>query len=106
MRRRNALPVFQSWAHLFLAYGYLELSRIDRAWLHAVKAVNLAETTGELSAIKSSMFLLGEVERVGGDSAASVYWFRRMQERFFPDHSKLPAVLSVVGMTRVVNLRA
>ncbi|MDA8016884.1 MAG: hypothetical protein MPN21_05485 [Thermoanaerobaculia bacterium] len=106
MKRHRALPVYQAWAHLFLCCGYLELGRFRRAWLHGMKARSLADQTGDYGAIKSSLFMLGEVERSAGDSAASYQWFAEMQRRFFPDSPEMPELMSQIGMTRVVNLRA
>lgn len=106
LKNREQLPVYQTWAHIFLCCGYLELGRVRRAWLHGMRAKALAESTGESNTLKSSLFMLGEVERFAGDTGASYEWFAELQRRFYPDDPAMPDLLSVVGVTRVVNLRA
>ncbi|MEM1182664.1 MAG: hypothetical protein AAGM22_30240 [Acidobacteriota bacterium] len=104
--RRSGERLFQSWAHLFLGYGHLELGRVRHAWLHARKALALAEAMGDDEAIKSALFVLGDVERTAGDSEAAYACFHQMQQRFFPEHPDYAELLSVVGVAQVVNLRA
>jgi tetratricopeptide (TPR) repeat protein len=106
LKRSDALPIMQAWAHLFLCCGYQELGRTRRAWLHGMRARELAEETGDYDAIKSALFMLGEVERCGGDSESAYAWFREMQQRFYPENPEMPVLMAHVGMTRVVNLRA
>lgn len=106
LQRSGASVIDEAWAHLFLCFGYSELGRYRRAWTHGFRAHELAETTGDYGAVKSALFLLGEVERCAGDFEASYEWFAEMQRRFYPDNPDMPQLLSCVGMTRVVNLRA
>ena len=104
--RRRGEKLFQSWAHLFLGCGHLELGRLRHAWLHVRRALEIAEETGDDEAIKSALFMLGEVERTAGDSQAAYACFRRMQDRFYPGQTDYAEVLALVGTSRVVNLRA
>lgn len=104
--RRRGEKIFQTWAHLFLGCGHLELGRVRDAWLHVRKALTLAETMGDDEATKSALFMLGEVERTAGDTQAAYACFKRMQEQFFPDEPDYAELLSVVGVAQVVNLRA
>ena len=106
LRRAEGSATDEAWAHLYLCFGYNELERYRRAWRHGIRAHELAEATGDFGAIKISLFLLGEVERCAGDHQASYEWFAEMQRRFYPGNPELPQLMSRVGMTRVVNLRA
>lgn len=104
--RPRGMRSMQVWAHLFTCAGYLELGRVRRAWVHGRKALAFAYQTGEQDAIKTTLFMMGEVERSGGDIEAAFGYFARIQKRFFPDQNDAPALLSVVSMAKVVNLRA
>ncbi len=104
--RPRQMRSMQVWAHLFTCAGYLELGKVRRAWVHGRKALAFAYETGEQEAIKMSLFMMGEVERSGGDIDAAFGYFSKVQQRFFPDHEEAPALLSVVSMAKVVNLRA
>lgn len=106
MKRRNTQPVSQGFAHLFLCCGYLELGRVRRAWTHGMKARELSEETGDFELMKGSLFMLGDVERTAGDNAAAYEWFAEMQRRFYPNDPGMPELMSQVGMTKVVNLKA
>ncbi len=104
--RPRQMRSMQVWAHLFTCAGYLELGKVRRAWIHGRKALAFAYETGEQDAIKMSLFMMGEVERSGGDIDAAYGYFAKVQQRFFPDQEEVPALLSVVSMAKVVNLRA
>ncbi|MEM9597645.1 MAG: hypothetical protein AAGD06_25490 [Acidobacteriota bacterium] len=104
--RKVGKGLYVAWPHLMLCYGYLELGRLRYAWRHAERALELAEKTGQKDAIKSALFLLAEVEKAAGDSAAAYDYYHQLQSRFYPDSAGLPAAVSVVGMTQLVNLRA
>jgi tetratricopeptide (TPR) repeat protein len=104
--RPRQMRSHQTWTHLFLCAGYLEVGRVIRAWRHGRRALALAEQTGESDAIKASLFMMGEVERNGGDLEAAHDYFSQVQRRFFPEYSRIPELMSVVGMAEVVNLRA
>lgn len=104
--RPREMRSHQTWSHLFLCAGYVEIGRIERAWRHGRKALALAEETGESDAIKAALFMMGEVERNGGDLEAAYQCFAEVQRRFFPEYAQIPELMSVVGMAEVVNLRA
>ncbi|MCG8456586.1 MAG: tetratricopeptide repeat protein [Holophagales bacterium] len=96
----------QSWARLFVCAAYLQIGRVERAWLHGRRALAIAEDTGEVDAVKASLFMMGEVERTGGDFQAAYEYFSEVHRRFYPELDQVPQLLSVVGVTKVVNLRA
>ena len=104
--RPRQMRSLQVWAHLFTCAGYLELGRVRRAWVHGRKALAYAYETGEQEAIKISLFMMGEVERSGGDIEAAFGYFAKIQKKYFPTQEEIPALLSVVSMAKVVNLRA
>lgn len=104
--RRRELPVFESWARTYLSFAYLEKGRLRRAWVHARRSLDLAETTGDYDAIKTALFLLGEIEATAGDTPAAFEWFRQMQERFYPEHETTPQLMAAVGTLGMVNLGA
>ncbi len=104
--RRRGLHLYETWPHLFLCYGYLELGRLRRAWQHGKKALAIAERTGEYDAKKNALFLLAEVEKAAGETEAAYDLLVSMQREFYPDHSNLAELMSVVEMKQLVNLRA
>lgn len=104
--RPRQMRSLQVWAHLFICAGYLELGRVRRAWVHGRKALAFAYETGEQEAIKICLFMMGEVERTGGDIDAAFGYFAKIQQRYFPKQEDVPALLSVVSVAKVVNLRA
>jgi tetratricopeptide (TPR) repeat protein len=104
--RRQGFRLYEAWLHVFLCYGYLEAGRLRRAWLHGRKAQAIAERTGEYDAIKSALFLLAEVEKEAGDTAAAHELLTDLQRRFYPQGHELTELMSRVGMRSFVNLRA
>lgn len=104
--RRRGLHLYETWPHLFLCYGYLELGRLRRAFQHGCKALTIAERTGEYDAKKNALFLLAEVEKAAGQTDAAYDLLVSMQREFYPDHSDLAELMSVVEMKQLVNLRA
>ena len=104
--RRRGLHLYETWPHLFLCYGYLELGRLRRAWQHGKKALAIAERTGEYDAKKNALFLLAEVEKAAGETEAAYDLLVSMQREFYPKHSNLAELMAVVEMKQLVNLRA
>lgn len=104
--RRRGLHLYETWPHLFLCYGYLELGRLRRAFQHGTQALKIAERTGEYDAKKNALFLLAEIEKAAGETEAAYELFVSMQREFYPDHSDFAELMSVVEMKQLVNLRA
>lgn len=104
--RRRGLHLYETWPHLFLCYGYLELGRLRRAYVHGKKALAIAERTGEYDAKKNALFLLAEVEKAAGETGAAYELLVSMQREFYPNDSHLAELMSVVEMKQLVNLRA
>lgn len=94
------------WARLDLTYAYLELGRPQRARRHGLRALELAEASGDPDRIKNSLFLLGETERVAGNGEVAHQHFRHLQRRFFPQSPQIVDLMVAVEMRQVVNLRA
>lgn len=111
--RTHPMHAYRASTHLYLAFAYLELGRIRRAWLHGRCALESAEASGRADATKAALFMMGEIERAGGDLEASYDYFSRVQERFYPDQPQAPALLAGTLATSTgttlataVNLRA
>ncbi len=103
--RRLGLRIYEIWPHLDLCYAYLEFGRFRRAREHGLRALSIAEETGETGRIKTALFLLGETERSVGDLEAAWEHFSRLQETFYPDSPQVAELMLAVGMRKVVNLR-
>ena len=56
--------------------------------------------------IKLALFLMGSVEKAGGDVQAAYNYFERLQREFYPEVPNLPEMMLVVDARKVVNLRA
>jgi Tfp pilus assembly protein PilF len=53
-----------------------------------------------------ALYLMGEIEKAGGDWAASYEYYQRMQREFYPEMSDLAKTMMVVDTRELVNLRA
>ncbi len=104
--RRLGAKTYEAWPHQDLCYAYLEAERPLRARQHGLRALELATETGDRSALRNALFLLGETEKAAGDPAAARSFFERLQQEFYPESPQLLSVLSAVSMRQVVNLRA
>jgi tetratricopeptide (TPR) repeat protein len=105
-RRMRVGHVYESWTHLALAYAFLEIGRLRYAWQHGRRGLRLAESSGDREAIRMALYLMGEIEKAGGDWAASYEYYQRMQREFYPEMSDLAKTMMVVDTRELVNLRA
>lgn len=103
---RNGVKIYEPWARLDLCYAYLEIGRLRLAWKHGFRALSLAEEIGDHGLISLALFLMGSVEKAGGDLEASFHYFERLQREFYPEVSNLPEMMLVVDARKIVNLRA
>lgn len=104
--RRSGFRLYEAWPHLDLCYAYLEIGRLRWAWDHGRKALQVAETIGDQNAIKLALFLLGSVEKAGGDLGAAYDHYHRLQREFYPEVANLPEMMLVYDARKIVNLRA
>lgn len=103
IRKEN---LYESWTHLALAYGFLEIGRFRYAWKHGRRGLDLAEFLDDREATKMALYLMGEIEKAGGDWSASYKYYERMQREFHPEMSDLAKTLMLVDTRQLVNLRA
>jgi tetratricopeptide (TPR) repeat protein len=104
--RRRGTRLYEAWPHLDLCYAYLEIGRVRLAWKHGFKALSLAEETGDYNLIRLALYLMGSVEKEGGDMESAYHYFERLQREFYPDVVNLPEMMLVVDARKIVNLRA
>jgi tetratricopeptide (TPR) repeat protein len=105
-RRMRGGHVYESWTHLALAYAFLEIGRVRYAWRHGSLGLRLAERSGDREALRTALYLMGEIEKVGGDWASAYEYYHQMQQEFFPEMSDLAKTMMVVDTRELVNLRA
>ena len=98
--------VYEVWPHLDLCYAYIELGRYDRAREHGLRALELAEETGEAARLKNALYLLGETERAAANPERAYEYFSRLQREFFPESPQLAELMVFVDARQIVNLRA
>ncbi len=95
-----------AWAHLDLCHAYVQVERPGRARRHGHRALELAERTDDRDLLKNTLFMLGEAERLAGDTAAAYTCFSRLQRTFYPDQPELGDVMLAFELRQIVNLRA
>ncbi len=105
-RRNPSENVYEMLVHLFLCSGFIEMERWRYAWLHGSRGLELAEATGDCDAIKNGLYLMGEVEKSGGDLKAAYSYYSRLQREFYPEKSNLPDMMLSIDTKQLVNLRA
>lgn len=97
---------YQARPHLSLCYGYLEIGRHRHALRHGNRALDLADTFADDSSIKNAHFMLGETySQLGQDEQARGY-YRRLQEKYYPDAQHVPELLLAIDVRTLVNLKA
>lgn len=94
------------WPRMDLCYAYLELGRCRRAREHGLRALALAEESGEVECLKNVLYLLGDTERAAGDLEAAWDYFSTLQQSYYPESPQLVELMLQVGLRQVVNLRA
>jgi len=105
-RKIRSGNLYESWIHLALAYAYLEIGRLRYAWQHGRRGLRLAESSGDREAIRMALYLMGEIEKSGGDWAAAYEFYERMQQEFHPEMNNLAQSMMFVDTRQLVNLRA
>lgn len=96
----------ETWAHLALSLAFLEIRRWRYAWWHGQRGLEQAESMGAPDAIKTALYLLGEVEKSGGDRKAAYQYYSRLQREFYPQMGDLAQAMLFVETKQLVNLRA
>ena len=104
--RRFEAPLYEVRPQMDLCYAYLELGRTQRARQHGLRALALAEQSGEVECLKNALFLLGDTEQAAGDLDAAYGYYSRLQRRYYPDAPQIVEQMIQVGLRQVVNLRA
>lgn len=105
MRRLRA----ENWQHvpyLNLSYACLEAGRYSRASKHGSRALELAEASNHTESIKKALYLLGEAEKLAGDSGCAYAYFSDLQRRFYPDNPHVLDFLMVADVRQMINLMA
>jgi Tfp pilus assembly protein PilF len=105
-RRHPTANVYEAWAHLALACGFSELRRWCYAWKHGRRGLELAESVGSPDAVKTGLYLMGEIEKSAGDVDAAYHYYSRMQQEFYPDLNNLAGAMLFLETKQLVNLRA
>ncbi|MEA2561243.1 MAG: hypothetical protein QOH06_2747 [Acidobacteriota bacterium] len=106
LARRFGADRYEISTRLDLCFAHLETGRYRHASRHGRMALELAETVGEVDAVKNALYLLGEVANLSGDVELAHSYFSRLQRNFFPDESYLPGFLLAVDIRKLVNLHA
>lgn len=103
--RRNGARWWEALPHLTLCFAYLEIQRLRPAARHGLRGLVLAEEVGDEEAIKTGLFLMGEVYSAVGDNSSAYDYFVRLQQRFYPDQDFIPDLLLTVDVRQIVNLK-
>ena len=104
--RRDGNRSTQTTCHLCLCFGYLLKDRPSRALDHGHRAAELAEETGDAESVKYSLLLLGECYKKGGNEVAAHECFQFLQDTFYPEMPGVPAMMLVLDICKIINLRA
>lgn len=104
--RRFGGSRYQALPHLDLCFAHLETGRYHQARVHGSKALRLAESTGQIDAMKNALYLLGESANLSGDVDAARGYFTRLHRDYYPEATYLPGFLLAVDVRKLVNLHA
>ncbi len=104
-RREEAIQ-YTVLPHLDLCFAHLELNRPASARRHGQRALELAKRYEDAAVIKNSLYLLGQVALLEGDTETARGCFGELGQRFYPGHAGLTDMLVALDLRRVVNLRA
>lgn len=103
--RREGAVQYSMLPHLDLCFAHLELKRPACARRHGLRALKLAKQYGDSATIKNSLYLLGHVALLEGETEAARKCFGELGQRFYPDQAGLTDLLMSVDLRQVVNLR-
>lgn len=106
MFRRLQARIYEVQPRLTLCFAYLHIGRPGRAVDHGLRALEGAESAGDVNALKYSLLLLGEAYKVAGRIEAARRCFTLLQETFYPGMSEVPEMLLGVEICRTINLKA
>ncbi len=104
-RREQAIQ-YTVIPHLDLCFAHLELKRSASARRHGQRALELAKRYEHAAVIKNSLYLLGQIALLEGDTEAARRCFQELGQRFYPGHAGLTDMLVALDLRQVVNLRA
>ncbi len=104
--RREGAVQYAILPHLDLCFAHLELKRPTSAKRHGRRALELAKQYDDSATIKNSLYLLGQVALLEGDTETARQFFGELEQRFYPGHTGLVDVLVSLDLRQVVNLRA
>jgi tetratricopeptide (TPR) repeat protein len=105
LRRFRAFR-YQVLPHLDLCFAHLETGRYRQAQTHGLKALRLAQATGQVDSIKNAYYLLGEAANLSGDLDMARDYFTRLHRDYYPEANYLPGFLLAVDVRKLVNLHA
>lgn len=106
MLRRLQADHWQHVPYLSLSYACLEVERYPRAKKHAARALELAEASNHRESVKKALYLLGEAEKLSGDSVRAFECFSELQRKFYPENPHVLDVLMVADVRNMINLMA
>ena len=104
--RREGAVQYSMLPHLDLCFAHLELQRPAAAKRHGQRALVLAKQYDDSATIKNSLYLLGHVALLEGETETARRHFVELERRYYPDQSGLTDVLMSLDLRQVVNLRA
>lgn len=104
--RREGAVQYSMLPHLDLCFAHLELQRPAAAKRHGQRALALAKQYDDSATIKNSLYLLGHVALLEGETETARRHFVELERRYYPDQSGLTDVLMSLDLRQVVNLRA
>lgn len=106
LRRRNATHLFV-YPLMDLSFGYLKCDRYAEARFFGEAALERLEAigpTGDVSAEKNLLYLLGEACHLSGDEADAEAYFDRLAKHY-PEFKNLRTYLEIFDLRNVINLR-
>ncbi len=104
--RERGATLYEAWPHLFLCYGYQEIGQLLKARSHGRKALRFAERAGDPELTKNSLYMLGETEKLAGDTNTAYDYYSTIQARFYPGSPEVLGFMVAVDMRQMVNLTA
>lgn len=104
--RRLRARIYEVQPRLTLCFAYLHIARPGRAIHHGLRALEGAQSAGDVNALKYSLLLLGEAYKLAGRSESARECFTLLQETFYPGMSEVPEMLLGVEICRTINLKA
>lgn len=105
LRRQGSLRG-QMFAHLDLCFAHLEGRRYRDALRHGERGLVLAESLGEVDALKNGLYLLGQSSYLLADEEAAGRYFSRLETEFYPGSTGISEFLMAVDVRKMINLRA